>query len=63
VENTGGSGTADAHWRESVFGKELMTGYYNPGSPNPLSRVTVGAMADLGYLVNMNAADSYSPPV
>ncbi|MCA9172661.1 MAG: hypothetical protein KDB23_33580, partial [Planctomycetales bacterium] len=25
VENTGGSGTRDAHWRETVFNNELMT--------------------------------------
>jgi len=62
VENSGGSGTADSHWRESVFSNELMTGYYNTGSPNPLSRVTVGSLADLGYQVNMNAADNYSRP-
>jgi hypothetical protein len=62
VENTGGPGTADSHWRESVFGDELMTGYLNPGVPNPLSRVTVAAMADLGYVVNLNAADPYTPP-
>ena len=62
VENTGGSGTADAHWRESVFGNELMTGWLNSGITNPLSRITVASMADLGYQVNMNAADSYTPP-
>jgi hypothetical protein len=27
VENSGGSGTRDAHWRESEFGNEVMTGY------------------------------------
>jgi hypothetical protein len=62
VENTGGSGTADAHWRESVFGNELMTGWLNSGIANPLSRITVASMADLGYQVNMNVADSYTPP-
>ena len=51
VENSGGPGTADGHWRESVFGNELMTGYLNGGA-NPLSRVTVGSLADLGYQVN-----------
>lgn len=61
VENTGGAGTRDGHWRESVFGNELMTGWLNNGV-NPLSRVTAGAMADMGYTVNMNAADSFTPP-
>ena len=59
VENTGGAGTADAHWRESVFGRELMTGFVQSGV-NPLSRVSVASMADLGYVVNLAAADSYT---
>jgi hypothetical protein len=59
VENTGGAGTADSHWRESVFGSELMTGFVNPGI-NPLSRVSLGALADEGYVVNLAGADSYT---
>jgi hypothetical protein len=59
VENTGGAGTADSHWRESVFGSELMTGFVNPGT-NPLSRVSVAALADEGYDVNLAGADSYT---
>ncbi|MFO0845255.1 MAG: pre-peptidase C-terminal domain-containing protein [Gemmataceae bacterium] len=62
VENTGGSGTRDSHWRESVFGAELMTGFLNSGVTNPLSRVTVASLADLGYQVNLAAADPYTPP-
>lgn len=58
VENTGGPGTADAHWRESVFGNELMTGYLNSGV-NPLSVVSIASMGDLGYVVNYGAADPY----
>jgi hypothetical protein len=58
VENTGGIGTADSHWRESVFGSELMTGYLNGGS-NPLSAVTIGSLADLGYTVDLAAADPF----
>lgn len=59
VENTGGEGTADAHWRESVFGDELMTGFVDPGV-DPLSRVSVASMADLGYTVNLQGADDYT---
>ena len=61
VENDGGGGTRDSHWRESVFDNEIMTGYINVGA-NPLSRITVGSLADLGYTVNMAAADNYSRP-
>jgi hypothetical protein len=65
VENTGGPGTADSHWRESTMRTELMTGYAeSSGVPMPLSRITVGGLADLGYAVNYGAADLYSrPPV
>ena len=61
VENTGGSGTRDSHWRESVFGNEVMTGFLNNGN-NPLSRITIASLADLGYQVNLSAADSYTSP-
>jgi hypothetical protein len=59
VEKTGGLGSADAHWRESVFGNELMTGPMQAGV-NPLSRVTAASMADLGYAVNLAAADPFT---
>jgi Big-like domain-containing protein/leishmanolysin len=59
VENTGGAGTADSHWRESVFGSELMTGFVQQGF-NPLSRVSVASMADIGYVVNQAGADPYT---
>jgi hypothetical protein len=62
VENTGGPGIADGHWRESVFGNELMTGYLNAGVPNPLSRLTVASLRDEGYVTNYAAADPYSHP-
>lgn len=59
VENSGGTGTRDSHWRESVLGSELMTGFIN-GGLNPLSRITVGSLMDLGYQVNFGAADGFS---
>src|ERR1051326_8004175 len=58
VENHGGAGACDGHWRESVFKNELMTGFLNIGS-NPLSREAVASMGDLGYLVTYSAADPY----
>jgi len=59
VESMGGPGTQDAHWRESVFDNELMTGFINFGE-NPLSGVTVASLGDEGYLVNTLGADTYS---
>lgn len=61
VENNGILGTADAHWRESIFGNELMTGYANVGGM-PFSAITVGSLGDLGYQVNLFAADAYRIP-
>ncbi|HEV7921706.1 MAG TPA: leishmanolysin-related zinc metalloendopeptidase [Thermoanaerobaculia bacterium] len=61
VENRGGPGTADSHWRESVFGTELMTGIV-AGAGNPMSRLTVASLADLGYQVNLAAAEAYTLP-
>ena len=61
VENNGVPGTADAHWRETTFGNELMTGYVNLNGM-PLSAITVGSLADLGYVVNPLAADAYKVP-
>ena len=58
VENHGGPGTCDGHWRESVFKNELMTGFLNIGS-NPLSLETVASMGDLGYFVTYSGADPY----
>lgn len=60
VENMGGQGTANVHWREPVFGNELMTGFLNGGVANPLSIVTVASMGDEAYLVNYAAADPYA---
>jgi hypothetical protein len=60
VENTGGTGTRDGHWRESVFDAELLTGWLNVGSSNPLSSVSAASLADAGYAVDSSAADGFS---
>ena len=63
VENVGGVGSAGSHWRESVFDTELMTSLAeNTGTAMPISRITVGQFADLGYAVNYAAADAYTKP-
>jgi len=61
VEGDGGPGTRDAHWDEAVFGNELMTGWIS-ASPNPLSDVTIASLDDLGYQVDLGAADTYTLP-
>ena len=68
LENTGGSGTADAHWSEAVFFNELMTGFVNTRSSvptgllNPFSMMSLQSLGDLGYAVNPKAADPYTVP-
>jgi hypothetical protein len=59
VEDLGDDGTRDGHWRESVFGNELMTGYIS-GSTNPLSAMTVASLRDMGYNANTSLASAYS---
>jgi len=58
LENTGGSGTREGHWRELIFNNELMTGFLNDGH-NPLSRLSIAGLQDLGYQVNLTAADQF----
>lgn len=68
LENIGGGGTAGAHWRQGAFGgnnfeTELMTGFINANSELPLSRVTLAALQDIGYQVDLSAADSFELPM
>jgi hypothetical protein len=61
VENTGGPGTKNSHWRETVFRNELMTGFV-ASPPNPMSRLTIASLKDLGYKVDLTKAEAYSLP-
>ena len=59
-----GRGGLDAHWREAVFGNELLTAAISTNSQvsQPLSKVTIASLADLGYRVDLTRAESYSLP-
>ncbi|HEU4523720.1 MAG TPA: leishmanolysin-related zinc metalloendopeptidase [Gemmatimonadales bacterium] len=59
VMNEGGAGTLNSHWRDAVFGPELMTGFINVGA-NPLSAISVAAMQDITYTVSTEPADPYT---
>lgn len=61
IGQTCGAGTQDAHWKESVFQSELMTGYLGSGD-QPLSSFTLLSLADIGYQVNPAAASAYVVP-
>ena len=63
VENLGGKGVWNGHWRESVFRTELMTSFVNGGVPNPLSVLTLASFQDLGYeQVDLSLADEFVLP-
>jgi len=54
-----GDGSACSHWDENCFDKELGTAEAE-ADPEPLSRLSVAGMKDLGYAVDFNKADFYS---
>ena len=63
VENLGGSGTADVHWRESVFDREVMTGFVEGHPDMPFSSISIASLEDLGYVVNLLTADPFQIPL
>ena len=63
LEDGGGDGTAEVHWEEDVFRHERMTGYSAPlGIVQPMSAVSVASMGDIGYTVDLSAADPFILP-
>jgi hypothetical protein len=61
LETQGGEGTRDGHWRKTVFNIELMTGFAEPvGIAQPLSRVSIAQWEDMGFVVNMAAAQPFT---
>jgi hypothetical protein len=59
LEDAGGLGPLDPHWRLSVFGDELMVSIVARGLKSPLSSITLGFFEDIGYSVDFSAADPY----
>ncbi len=55
------AGSRNGHWRESVMQTELMTPYAGSGR-DPISRITLMSLADLGYSVALAQADRYTLP-
>jgi hypothetical protein len=62
IENTGGPGSINSHWRELIFGPELMSP--SAAGSEALSKMTAASLGDMGYRVNVNsrAIDPYSLP-
>lgn len=65
IEFMGSPGTVCVHWSEEFLDEELMTGFLenSPGTSaivrEKLSKLTLGALADLNYEVNDSNADPY----
>ena len=59
VENGGD----DGHWRERVFDDEIMSPVGDLDYAESLSAITVQALADLGYSVDVTQADAYRLPI
>ena len=49
------------HWDEMCMHNELMTPVFNGGYDNPLSQLSVAALSDMGFEVDMSKADEYTP--
>jgi hypothetical protein len=55
-----GDGSFCSHWSESCLNAELMTpSVEGAGVAEPLSRITIASLADLGYIVDYSTADSF----
>ena len=67
VKDKEGDLVPTGHWAESARGdfpgldNELMTPFIDAGA-QPLSEITAASLVDLGYEVDVNKADPYTPP-
>jgi hypothetical protein len=59
LENSNDKGVNDPHWRFVVFWDELMAGELGAHYRLPMSVITLGLFADIGYNVDFSVADSY----
>ena len=53
-------GVIQPHWESALLGPEIMA---NVPDGSALSRLTIASLADLGYAVDLDAADPYTPPL
>lgn len=49
-----------SHWSEAEMGGELMSPRIGVSERPPLSAITLGALADLGWVVDMSVAEDYA---
>src|SRR5690606_3609604 len=53
-------GVMSPHWESVFLGPEIMA---TTPDGSALSRLTIASLADIGYAVDIGAADPYSPPL
>lgn len=58
-----GPGSDLAHWDDALYGDELMTFSATGTAPRKITRVTAAQFLDLGYEVDLDAADQTFPLV
>ena len=51
-------GVSDGHFSEEVFDRELMTPYSDAPLPQPATKLTLGALQDLGWSLDIEKAES-----
>lgn len=56
IEDVGSAGSVSSHWKDSVFGRELMTSRINSASSGYdwLSGMSLAAMADAGWVTTFD---------
>ncbi len=61
LESGAMEGVSDQYWRAGVFGDEVMTPYIT-GASQPLSRITLEALYEVGYELDVTMADPFTLP-
>jgi Leishmanolysin len=62
TELDGAEGTRCGHFDDECLNSEMMTGYFNNEGGNPISKISIGSLHDLGYTgVDYSKADAYTP--
>ncbi len=51
-------GDNDGHFSEEIFDRELMTPYSDAPQPQPATKLTLGALQDLGWSLDIEKAES-----
>ena len=61
LESGAMEGVSDQYWRAIVFGDEVMTPFVT-GDSQPLSRITLEALYEVGYELDVTMADAFTLP-